>query len=114
MNDSVFIRAQEKKSEINALGTPLKTKALYSVFSLLLSIFIVSGPICFLINMTVFYDYTMLIYFGLAICVFGFYTLYRLFYYKALAQDKCGSLKDVYLAEMIMGLIIAAAAYIIL
>lgn len=114
MTDSLFIRSQEKKNEIKQLNISNKTKVIYTIISLFLSALCVCGIVCLLFNLMVYYDLMLLITIGISICIFIFYFLFRVIYYKALAQDKCGSLKDIYLEQLIYALIIAFIAFYIL
>jgi len=98
-------------NEIKALNIPTKTKVLYYLISIGVSLLIFSGALCVLINLMIFRDMQKLLAFGIAtiICLICF--TIDLIYYKAITQ---GNVKGIRVVILTNTFVFALAIYTIL
>lgn len=114
--NNFYEKYKEKREMITELNHSLKYSFATALFAFLLALVIVIGPITLLCNLFIFYDLINYIIIGLIICFFFLIYLSRIFYFQGLAKKECGSLKIIYIFELLSTLLITlmVAAIILL
>ena len=108
----MFESYNKVSKRIDSLKTSKKDMAISFIFSFLLSLLIVSGPICILINLLIiFEDAQKIICFFLATTGVIFFFLFEYFYYKIITKDKVAGMKIILFTDTF---IFAIVIYIIL
>gem|GEM_PF-2008309 len=98
-------------NELRELNIPIKTKILYFIISLGVSLLIFSGILCILINLLIFRDFQKLIAFGIATVIVFIFFITDVIYFKALSQKRVSGIRIVILTD---SLIFSIGVYIIL
>lgn len=101
----------EVLNEIKALNIPTKTKVLYYLISIGVSLLIFSGALCVLINLMIFRDMQKLLAFGIATIVCLICFTIDVIYYKAINQGRVSGIRVVILTNTF---VFALAIYTIL
>lgn len=84
---------------IKNINVSLKNKALYFIFSLLISAIIISGPLCICINLMIFRDFQKIIGFLIATIIIIFSALIDYFYIKCIVKDEVKNIRYVILTD---------------
>lgn len=91
------MKYKEINDELDKLNNTIKDKAISLIFSIILSILIISAPVAVLINLMIYKNYLKLIVFGIAILlIFAFFMIFNI-YYSALSK---GKIKKVYIIAL--------------
>jgi len=98
-------------NELRELNIPIKTKILYFIISLGVSLLIFSGILCILINLLIFRDFQKLIAFAIATVIVFIFFITDVIYFKALSQKRVSGIRIVILTD---SLIFSIGVYIIL
>ena len=96
------MKYKEINDELEKLNNTIKEKAISLIFSIILSILIISAPLAVLINLMIYKNYLKLIVFGIAILlIFAFFMIFNI-YYVALSKGKIKKVYIVALADTII------------
>ena len=84
---SKIIREYKEFSNLyNSINIPFKLRIKAILTGLIFSVFIISAPFLVLINLYIFYDYRILITFGVALLLFLLFMVFDYFYVKSLKE----------------------------
>lgn len=89
----------EIQTLIKEINVPLKKKIAYLLFSILISLIIISGPLCICINLMIFRDFQKLISFLIATIIILFCLLIDYFYIKCIVKDNVKNIRYVILTD---------------
>ena len=92
----------------------LKKISLNLLFSLFLSLLIISGPLVLLINLLMYNDFRRMIYFGIACLVVLLVFLTETFYYRNVTDKKIHNVEVVILTDTFIVAIIAFVVVLVL
>lgn len=96
------MKYKEINDELDKLNNTIKDKAISLIFSIILSILIISAPVAVLINLMIYKNYLKLIVFGIAILlIFAFFMIFNIYYY-ALSKGKIKKVYIIALADTII------------
>ena len=100
--------------ELDKLIQPKYFKAKALIFSLIMGLLLISGPMAILINLLIFVDYRKLLYLGMALLLILFvYTTDRA-YLKLISHGMVDDIDVIYITDtLIMGFIILGMLLII-
>lgn len=107
----MFKKYKEVSAQVRALQVPLSKRLLFIGFAVILSLLLVSGPICILINLMIFKDMQRLLAFGIATLLIALVFFIDYFYLKCVTENKVENLGVVYFTDT---LIAAFVIYIFL
>lgn len=99
---TMFKKYNAVSEKIKALQVPIQKKLLSISFAAVLSLLIVSGPICILINLMIFKDMQELLAFGIATMLIVFVLLINYFYLKCITDGKVEDLRIVYFTDTLI------------
>lgn len=96
----MFKKYSDVIRELKNLDIKWSKKLLYACVSILISLIIVSGPICLFLNLMIFHDAQKLLGFAVATCLIIFVTLVHYIYLKSITNGNITNLKVVYLTDI--------------
>lgn len=102
----LYEKYKEKREMIYNINHPLKEMIMTGIASFIIALVVVMGPIALLCNLFIFYDAINYVIIGLVLCFFILIYLTRIFYFQGLSKKECGSLKEIYIFELIGALLI--------
>lgn len=102
----MFKKYNEISTEIKGLQVPVKKKLLSMGFAIVLSLCIVSGPICILVNLMIFKDMQRLLAFGIASMLIVFVLLINYFYLKCITDGRVENLKIIYFTDALISALV--------
>ena len=105
----------DKYNEIQTLiketNVSLKKKLCYALFSILISLIIISGPLCLCINLMILRDFQKILGFAIATIIVLFSALVDYFYIKCIVKDTVKNIRYVVLTDTFA---LAIVVYLIL
>ncbi len=113
MNFPIIKLYEQELNKLNNTKISFSKKVRYHIYSILLSLFILSAPTLVLINLLIFYDYLALIIYGLVLILNLFFLFKRKFYLEQIDFDLKVNKTVIFLVEAIIMLILTTCCYFV-
>lgn len=108
----MFKKYQEVKKQTEVVD--FKKFSLNLLFSLIMSLLIISGPLVLLLNLLMYNDFKRIIYFGIACLIVLLVFLTETFYYKNVSDEKIHNIEVVILTDTFIAAIIVFVVVLVL
>lgn len=112
--NNLLTKYREVKENLSQYKLSVKDSIILGLFSFLLAVIILCGPIAFIINCTIFIEYQTLLLLGLAVCLYFLIFLSRIFYFMGISKGRIENMKSFFIVEALYTLLLTFVFAIII